>query len=351
MIKKRPRKKYTQEEVDSYEIVDYPVSKKFKDLTGEVFGKWEVLKYAGKEGSIHAKWFCLCTGCDEGPIQKVLGNHLKKGVTTSCGCEHAIKVSEMMSSTWEEKQAYLNSWQKQWVLVDYKKREGVSNLFIFDCPACNTERASIAHSGVALKSGGCRCTMLNRNGYDYNEPAWFYIMKYHRGEDFYWKYGVTQRSTVDQRDHIPVQGVTRDIFFSVVIRDRWDTISLESDFKDFFTNKGKACTTKGEILGNGNTECFYAPEITGEDMVDFFWTLSPKVIPFTTNDIKDITYNNTISTSSGAIKYFNLDKHERNKWYSWLKKQNMRPRDVDLDNPEHFNKISDEFLPTIRPLE
>lgn len=349
MIKKRPRKKYTQEEVDNYEITDYPTNKKFKDLQGEVFGKWEVIKYAGKDGSIHAKWFCLCTGCGEGNIQKVLGNHLKKGVTTSCGCAHAEKVSEVMSTSWEDKQKYLNSWKEEWVLVDYVKREGKTSLFIFDCPSCNTLGCKLPHSSLILRSGGCRCTMLSTRGFDYNQPAWFYLMKYSAEDTFYWKYGVTQKESVEERNHKPVEEVKREIIFAEVIRDRWNTISLESDFKEFFTLKGKTCTTKGEVLGNGNTECFHATDIPSQELISFFWSLEPKVIPFTTSSLKDITCSEDSSLAAGVIKYFNLCKKERPKWYLWLESQNIKPKDVDLNNPYYFNKVYDEFIIKIRP--
>lgn len=34
-VKKRPREKYTQEQVDNYEIIDYPTNHRFKDLKGK----------------------------------------------------------------------------------------------------------------------------------------------------------------------------------------------------------------------------------------------------------------------------------------------------------------------------
>ena len=50
---------------------------KLKDMTGQKFGDWEVLKYAGD-----MKWLCKCS-C--GVEREVLGKHLRNGRQTSCG--------------------------------------------------------------------------------------------------------------------------------------------------------------------------------------------------------------------------------------------------------------------------
>lgn len=50
----------------------------FKDLTGQRFGKLNVLKYLGK-----SKWLCKC---DCGEVTTVRGEGLKTGNTKSCGC-------------------------------------------------------------------------------------------------------------------------------------------------------------------------------------------------------------------------------------------------------------------------
>lgn len=51
--------------------------KAFKDITGQKFGEWIVLEYAGS-----GYWKCQCS-C--GNIKNVAGWHLRKGITTSCG--------------------------------------------------------------------------------------------------------------------------------------------------------------------------------------------------------------------------------------------------------------------------
>jgi len=53
------------------------------DLTGEKFGRLRVLKLSGKDKHGHKKWLCLCECGNE---SFVLGDNLKKGNTSSCGC-------------------------------------------------------------------------------------------------------------------------------------------------------------------------------------------------------------------------------------------------------------------------
>lgn len=58
-------------------------NREFEDLTGKKFGRLTVLSpiRKGKKNNIH--WKCLC---DCGNMTEVLGSHLKRGETKSCGC-------------------------------------------------------------------------------------------------------------------------------------------------------------------------------------------------------------------------------------------------------------------------
>lgn len=54
----------------------------FKDLTGEVFGRWTVLKQAPYD-STGTRWYCKCEcGVEKSVMQRTLLN----GRSTSCGC-------------------------------------------------------------------------------------------------------------------------------------------------------------------------------------------------------------------------------------------------------------------------
>lgn len=58
-----------------------------KDLTGAVFGRLEVVAYAGSDKRGRARWVCRCagTGCD-GKNVTVRSDNLRSGDVTSCGC-------------------------------------------------------------------------------------------------------------------------------------------------------------------------------------------------------------------------------------------------------------------------
>lgn len=61
---------------------DKPISKKFQDLTGLVFGRLTVIGFSGKTG-IQPKWYCRC---ECGNIVNVFSSNLKRGTSSSCGC-------------------------------------------------------------------------------------------------------------------------------------------------------------------------------------------------------------------------------------------------------------------------
>lgn len=56
---------------------------KFRDLTGQKFGSWTVLRWTKKVGQ-RQFWFCAC---ECGTQKEVIGASLTKGVSRSCGCK------------------------------------------------------------------------------------------------------------------------------------------------------------------------------------------------------------------------------------------------------------------------
>lgn len=63
------------------------MAKRVKDLTGQRFGRLEVIAYAGNDKRGKSMWLCRCTGEDCGGRQvTVLGYSLRGGDTNSCGC-------------------------------------------------------------------------------------------------------------------------------------------------------------------------------------------------------------------------------------------------------------------------
>lgn len=59
---------------------------KYKDITGQTFGEWTVIDYAG-----NGKWNCVCS-C--GTKRLKLGTALRSGTTKSCGCKNITDLSK-----------------------------------------------------------------------------------------------------------------------------------------------------------------------------------------------------------------------------------------------------------------
>ena len=55
------------------------------DLTGKRFGYWTVKRRAGSDKNGHALWLCDCD-CGNKDIV-ILGDSLKRGLSSSCGCK------------------------------------------------------------------------------------------------------------------------------------------------------------------------------------------------------------------------------------------------------------------------
>jgi len=64
---------------------------RFKDLTGKKFGRLVVEGPAFKDN--HRQWYWKCK-CDCGNEVTVRGDHLRSGVTSSCGCFHSDRAKE-----------------------------------------------------------------------------------------------------------------------------------------------------------------------------------------------------------------------------------------------------------------
>jgi len=68
----------------------------FIDLTGEIFGRWKVLRRSNKKSKRNGDgvlWICECS-CDAHTIKEVRGKELRKHVSTSCGCFSIEKLKE-----------------------------------------------------------------------------------------------------------------------------------------------------------------------------------------------------------------------------------------------------------------
>lgn len=83
----------------------------FKDLMGQVFGYWVVIRFAGQDIRGKSMWMCECK-C--GKIRKVKSVSLIQGTSKSCGCYH----SEIVRSHCGEKHY---NWRGGYSDKDYPK--------------------------------------------------------------------------------------------------------------------------------------------------------------------------------------------------------------------------------------
>lgn len=66
------------------------MGRKIKDLTGQKFGKWSVVGFAGRYDK-ETHYFCQC---ECGTVAEVKAGNLMNGSSTSCGCKRSGKVKE-----------------------------------------------------------------------------------------------------------------------------------------------------------------------------------------------------------------------------------------------------------------
>ena len=94
----------------------------FKDLTGQKFGKWTVIKrienYKTPKGNTYTQWLCRCEcGSDE---RGVLANALLSGRSTSCGCSQREIASKTCKTNFTSHKDSKNRLYKIWANI--KKR-------------------------------------------------------------------------------------------------------------------------------------------------------------------------------------------------------------------------------------
>lgn len=61
------------------------------DLKGNRYGAWTVLEYTGPNENGQTSWLCIC---DCGTRKIVVGQTLREGLTSSCGCQLAERVAK-----------------------------------------------------------------------------------------------------------------------------------------------------------------------------------------------------------------------------------------------------------------
>lgn len=66
-------------------MTNLPTHKRFRDLTGEIIGRWKVIAFAGKRGRGQSTWECECQ-CESKTHRIVTSSTLLNATSQSCGC-------------------------------------------------------------------------------------------------------------------------------------------------------------------------------------------------------------------------------------------------------------------------
>lgn len=128
---------------------------KIKDLTGQKFGSLTVIKDTGERKNRQVVWECECD-CENHPHIKVVGQALRSGHTTSCGCSR--KGKNVIDLTGQKfgfltviKQTKVDSQRKAWWLCE--------------CECGNTREVS----GTELRAGSViNCNKCAKENITYN---------------------------------------------------------------------------------------------------------------------------------------------------------------------------------------
>jgi len=69
------------------------------DLTGQMFGSWEVLEYDKSSYGASSRWKCQCINCKK--IKSLASGDLRSGKTSTCSCSRRLDLTGQIFGNWE----------------------------------------------------------------------------------------------------------------------------------------------------------------------------------------------------------------------------------------------------------
>lgn len=134
------------------EPVNYVPGTRIPDLAGLIFGRWTVIKFAGRNERRQALW---CCACECGTEKAVPGTQLRCGATKSCGCAGRDATSA---------RTRVDMIGKTFGRLTVTGFDGISKgrNALWRC-TCSCGTSEVVVRGSSLRSGNCRsCGCLNR---------------------------------------------------------------------------------------------------------------------------------------------------------------------------------------------
>lgn len=142
-----------------------PLSPRIKNLCGKLFGRLQVVAFAGSDRKGQARWFVKCA-C--GTVRRVPGYHLSSGHTVSCGCYHRARTSEIRRAKLQGRRF------GRWTVVDFSHIGRNQKAYWRVRCRCGAERAVVGSSLVNGHSTSCGCALIDwcRRRIGAKHPCW-----------------------------------------------------------------------------------------------------------------------------------------------------------------------------------
>lgn len=122
---------------------------KFKDLTGQIFGRLKVLKRVESNKNGRAVWLCECQ-CENKTLKTITGKELLNGSVVSCGCKKKEKKRNLESQIFG-----------RWRVIERDFTSTNNSKWICECQCeLKTKRSVLEYSLINKISQSCGC--LNR---------------------------------------------------------------------------------------------------------------------------------------------------------------------------------------------
>ena len=141
--------------------------RKREDLTGKIFGRWEVISFVGKNKKRENLWHCRC-GCDNHTERDIAAHKLTSGISKSCGCLQKEIASKTAKSKAKDLTGMIFGKLKviRKALDDEKINKNSGTSWVCEC-SCENHTIVIATSRNLLRGNKLSCGCLGKSYGEY----------------------------------------------------------------------------------------------------------------------------------------------------------------------------------------